>query len=82
MIADAGRYSMDSQKCDKVCGRPRLRFHLAIVLVVKILLLSLLWHAFIKPYKVSVDVNVMRDRLAGVASASTSSISTSPGETK
>ena len=71
---------MDSQKCDKVCGRPRLRFHLAIVLVVKILLLSLLWHAFIKPYKVSVDVNVMSDRFASAAPAS--SISTSPGDTK
>ena len=54
---------MESQQCDKVPGRPRLRFHLAVVLVVKVLLLFLLWHAFIKPNKVAVDVNVMRDRL-------------------
>ena len=80
MIADTGSYSLESQQGEKVRGRPKLRFHLAIVLVIKILLLSLLWHAFIKPYKVSVDAKVMSDRLAGAASAS--SIPTTPGDPK
>ena len=71
---------MESQQCDKVPGRPRLRFHLAVVLVVKVLLLFLLWHAFIKPNKVAVDVNVMRDRLVGAVTVS--SISNTPGDNK
>ena len=78
MNANAGSYLLESRQSEKLRGRPKLRFHLAIVLVVKILLLSLLWHAFIKPYKVSVDVNLMSDRLA----AAVSSLSNTPGDAK
>ena len=60
--------------------RPRLARHLLIVLVLKIILLTLLWHAFIKPNKVTVDVDAMGSRIAG--SASQPRISNSPGENK
>ena len=60
--------------------RPRLARHLAIVLVLKIVLLTLLWHAFIKPNKVTVDVDSMGSRIAG--SASQPRISNPPGENK
>ena len=46
-------------------GRSRLARHLVIVLLVKIVLLTALWHAFIKPNKVSVDVDAMGSRIAG-----------------
>ena len=71
---------MSSQQDHKARGRPKLRFHLAIVLVVKIILLTLLWHAFIKPNKVKVDVDVMSGRIVGTGSPS--SIPTSPGDHK
>lgn len=41
----------------------KLRWHLAGVLLIKIVLLSLLWHACIKPYKVVVDARVMGERV-------------------
>ena len=64
--------------------RPRLARHLLIVLVLKIILLTLLWHAFIKPNKVTVDVDTMGNRIAGTAAppSPTSSIPTSPGDNK
>ena len=46
----------------------RLTAHLAIVLVVKVILLTLLWHAFIKPNKVKVDVEAMGNHITGTAS--------------
>jgi hypothetical protein len=61
--------------------RMRLAYHLAIVLVVKIILLALLWHTFIKPNKVEVDVGAMSKHIAGSAS-SVSSLPTSPGDNK
>ena len=80
MVMEAGRYTVSGQQSAKARGRPRLRFHLAIVLVVKVVLLFLLWHAFIKPNKVAVDAEVMSERLAGAGSAA--NISTIPGENK
>jgi len=66
--------------------RSRLAFHLAIVLIVKIILLTLLWHAFIKPNKVKVDVDTMGSRIAGPTSqnqsVSQAHISTTPGDNK
>ena len=49
-------------------GRSRLARHLAIVLLVKVVLLTALWHAFIKPNKVTVDVDAMGSRIAGTPS--------------
>ncbi|MDR0577822.1 MAG: hypothetical protein LBI87_09880 [Candidatus Accumulibacter sp.] len=70
-------------------SRPwRLAYHLAVVLAVKLVLLALLWHAFIKPNKVRVDVDVMGSRIAGAAFPAFSpafishSIPTSPGDPK
>jgi hypothetical protein len=56
--------------------RWRLAYHLAVVLAVKLVLLALLWNAFIKPYRVTVDAGAMGERIAGVSSESTPS---SPG---
>jgi hypothetical protein len=61
--------------------RMRLAYHLIIVLAVKLVLLALLWHAFIKPNKVEVDIGVMGKHIAGGAS-SISTLSTSPGDNK
>lgn len=63
--------------------RSRLALHLAIVLAVKIVLLTLLWHAFIKPNKVKVDVDVMGSRIAAPAQPIPQApISTTPGDNK
>jgi hypothetical protein len=62
--------------------RSRLVLHLAVVLVVKIILLTLLWHVFIKPYKVKIDEDAMGDRIAAGRPSATSSIPTSPGDSK
>ncbi len=59
--------------------RSRLTVHLAIVLILKVILLTLLWHAFIKPNKISVDVEAMSGRIAGSAPPNTP---TSSGEKK
>ena len=61
--------------------RPRMRltYHLLIVLAVKVFLLTLLWHTFIGPYKVKVDVEIMGERIASAVSASNP---ISPGEHK
>ena len=45
--------------------RSGLGRHLVLVLVLKVLVLTALWHAFIKPYRVKVDQEVMSARLAG-----------------
>jgi hypothetical protein len=58
--------------------RQRLAYHIAVVLVVKLILLALLWHAFIKPNKVQVDIGAMSERIAGPVSRA--SIPTSPGD--
>lgn len=39
--------------------------HLALALILKALVLTGLWHAFIKPYRVEVDRNAMGERIAG-----------------
>ncbi|MER2539258.1 MAG: cytochrome oxidase putative small subunit CydP [Azonexus sp.] len=44
--------------------RTGLGRHLVLVLVLKVLVLTGLWHAFIKPYRVKVDQDVMSARLA------------------
>jgi hypothetical protein len=63
--------------------RMRLAYHLAIVLTVKLILLALLWHAFIKPNKVEVDIGAMGQHIAGSAfSVSIPTLSTSPGDNK
>ncbi len=41
---------------------------LAVVLVLKILLIVLLWHVFIKPNKVAVDADAMGGRIATTVS--------------
>lgn len=45
--------------------RSRLVRHLAIVLVLKVIVLAVLWHAFIKPNRVAVDAGAMGARIAG-----------------
>ena len=67
---------------DSTAPRPRMRlaYHLAIVLAVKLVLLAMLWHAFIGPNKVRVDVDVMGERI--VRAVSSASNPTSPGEHK
>lgn len=45
--------------------KSRLVRHLAIVLILKIILLTLLWHAFIKPNKVKVNIDAMGAHLTG-----------------
>jgi hypothetical protein len=66
--------------------RMRLAHHLVIVLAVKVVLLAVLWHAFIKPNKVEVDVGAMGRHIAGGASSvsifNIPSMSTSPGDNK
>jgi hypothetical protein len=42
-----------------------------LVLVLKVLVLTGLWHAFIKPYRVKVDQDVMSARLAGPSNQTT-----------
>jgi hypothetical protein len=48
--------------------RWRLAYHLAVVLAVKLVLLALLWNAFIKPYRVMVDAGAMSRRIAATVS--------------
>lgn len=48
--------------------RSGLGRHLILVLVLKVVLLTALWYAFIKPYRVTVDHNVMSARIVGPAS--------------
>lgn len=55
----------DVQRNPKSRARPRLVRHLVIVLLVKIVLLTLLWHVFIKPQRVTVDIESMGGRMAG-----------------
>jgi hypothetical protein len=55
--------------------RWRLTYHLAIVLAVKLVLLALLWNAFIKPHRVTIDAGSMGERIAGAVSSSISSSS-------
>lgn len=63
--------------------RSRLAFHLAIALIVKIILLTLLWHAFIKPNKVKVDIDTMGSRIAAPApSVPQTRLSITPGDNK
>jgi len=44
--------------------------HLGLVLILKVLVLTALWHAFIKPYRVKVDQDVMSARLVGPSNPS------------
>ena len=68
--------------------RWRLSYHLAIVLVIKLILLALLWNIFIKPNKVQVDIDTMSSRIANTTTAASTVnvpnayISTSPGDHK
>lgn len=50
--------------------------HLAIALILKIVLLTLIWHTFIKPHRVTVDDRAMGAHLAGSAR----NFPTPPGE--
>lgn len=49
-------------------NRTTLVREIAVVLVIKIMLLVLLWHVFIKPNKVAVDADAMSGRIATIAS--------------
>jgi len=63
--------------------RLRLTFHLAIVLIVKVILLTLLWHAFIKPNKVKIDTDAMGSRIAAPApTVPQARLSITPGDNK
>ena len=46
-------------------GRSRLGRHLAVVLILKIVVLSLLWLAFVKPNRVKVDEPGMEQQITG-----------------
>lgn len=46
-------------------GRSTLGRHLAVALIVKFFILALLWHSFIKPYRIKVDVPTMADHMTG-----------------
>lgn len=41
--------------------------HLAIALILKLVLLTLLWHAFIKPHRVTIDDTTMGAHLSGIS---------------
>ena len=41
----------------------RLRWHLLAILVLKVAMLTALWHVFIKPNKVKVDATRMEQRM-------------------
>jgi len=41
--------------------------HLLVALLLKVLVLICLWHVFIKPYRVTVDTEVMSHRIAGTS---------------
>jgi hypothetical protein len=43
--------------------RPRLAWHLGIVLLLKFALLALLWYLLVMPYRVQIDVPAMERRL-------------------
>lgn len=45
--------------------RSGLGRHLVLVLILKVVVLTGLWHAFIKPYRFKVDQEVMSARIAG-----------------
>ena len=67
--------------------RWRLTYHLIIVLTVKVVLLALLWHVFIKPNKVEVDIGAMSSSIAGPSFTHSNhttriTIPTSPGDNK
>ena len=55
----------DAYRNLKSRASPRLARHIVIVLLVKIVLLTLLWHVFIKPHRVAVDIESMGGRMAG-----------------
>ena len=50
---------------------PRLRRHLAWILIVKFALLAALWQVFVKPYRVQVDLDAMAARLTQAAPSAT-----------
>jgi hypothetical protein len=48
-------------------GGFKLRRHLALILLLKVVVLVILWNLFIGPYRVAVDHKVMMQRLSGPA---------------
>jgi hypothetical protein len=74
----------DTAKSSPRPRRARLAIHLTVVLVVKIVLLTLLWQTFIKPYKVRIDTDAMSSRIVGSTPlpASPPSLPTISGERK
>lgn len=42
----------------------RLALHLVCVLLIKAVILTALWHEFVKPYRVAIDTERMAQRLA------------------
>lgn len=61
---------LGTRKNKKEGVRPNLARHLVIVLLIKIVLLTALWHVFIKPYRIKVDEDAMGSRIAGAVSGS------------
>lgn len=57
------------QRSDKAAphtaARGKLGRHLAIALILKFVVLALLWHSFIKPNRIKVDVPAMADHMTG-----------------
>ena len=56
-----------SDKTDRrsVAARGKLGRHLAITLILKFIVLVLLWHSFVKPYRIKVDDIAMTDHVTG-----------------
>ena len=46
-------------------GRNALGRHLALALILKFIVLVLLWHTFVKPHRIQVDVPTMADHMTG-----------------
>ena len=62
--------------------RSPLARHLTVIIIIKIILLALLWHTFIKPNKVEVDMATMGERIAGPQASQFQPVTVSPGENK
>ena len=64
MNAETLRNNMQQRKTAIFSG---LRFHIILVLVLKLALLTALWLVFVKPLRVNVNVETMGARIAGTS---------------
>ncbi len=56
---------------DKELGRLSLALHLSIVLALKFVLLALLWHFLVAPFRIEVDARGMGERMTQASPPST-----------